>query len=67
MDRIDIHVQVPTVDYEQLTDHRMGEPSSKVRERVEATRERQRARFAGMKELRRMLICIRQKYANFVI
>jgi magnesium chelatase family protein len=51
LDRIDIHIQVPTVDYEKLTDKRMGEPSRKVRDRVEAARERQRARFAGMKEL----------------
>lgn len=48
MDRIDIHIQVPRVDYEKLSDSRTGEPSSKVRERVEAARERQRARFAGV-------------------
>jgi magnesium chelatase family protein len=48
MDRIDIHIQVPTVDYEKLTDKRMGESSKTVRERVEAARERQRQRFAGI-------------------
>jgi magnesium chelatase family protein len=41
MDRIDIHIQVPTVDYEKLTDKRMGESSKTVRERVEGARERQ--------------------------
>jgi magnesium chelatase family protein len=51
MDRIDIHIQVPTVDYEKLTDQRTGEPSRKIRERVEAARERQRARFAGLKDI----------------
>ncbi len=47
MDRIDIHVEVPRVDYNKLTDSRLGEPSEAVRARVEAARERQGARFAG--------------------
>lgn len=45
LDRIDIHVEVPRVDYDKLTDERRGEPSSAIRERVEAARERQRVRF----------------------
>lgn len=28
MDRIDIHIEVPRVEYEKLTDDRMGEPSA---------------------------------------
>jgi len=51
MDRIDIHIQVPRVDYDKLSDKRTGEPSKTVRERVEAARERQRARFAGLKDI----------------
>ncbi|MFP3897199.1 MAG: YifB family Mg chelatase-like AAA ATPase [Anaerolineales bacterium] len=47
MDRIDIHVEVPHVEYEKLTDRQLGEPSASVRKRVEAARERQRARFQG--------------------
>ena len=47
LDRIDIHVDVPRVDYARLTDRRQGEASAAVRARVEAARERQRARFAG--------------------
>ncbi len=47
LDRIDIHVEVPRVDYEKLSSDRMGDPSAKIRERVQAARERQRARFAG--------------------
>lgn len=47
LDRIDIHVDVPRVDYEKLSSDRMGEPSAKIRARVEQARERQRARFAG--------------------
>ncbi len=47
LDRIDIHVEVPRVEYEKLSSDRLGEPSAQVRARVEAARERQRARFAG--------------------
>ena len=47
MDRIDIHVEVPAVKYEKLSDDRLGEPSSVVRQRVEAAREIQRRRFEG--------------------
>ncbi len=47
LDRIDIHVDVPRVAYEKLTDQRLGEASETVRARVEAAREKQRARFAG--------------------
>jgi len=47
LDRIDIHVEVPRVEYEKLTSERLGEPSSAIRARVEGARERQRQRFAG--------------------
>ncbi|MGA7732442.1 MAG: YifB family Mg chelatase-like AAA ATPase [Chloroflexia bacterium] len=45
LDRIDIHIEVPRVDYEKLSDRRLGEPSSTIRARVEAARKRQRDRF----------------------
>jgi len=47
LDRIDIHLDVPRVEYDKLASDRAGEASSVVRQRVEAARERQRARFAG--------------------
>ncbi len=47
MDRIDLHVDVPRVDYEKLSSTQRGEPSAAVRARVEAARERQAQRFAG--------------------
>ncbi len=47
MDRIDIHMQVPRVDYQKLRDMRPGETSANVRAWVEAARERQRIRFEG--------------------
>jgi magnesium chelatase family protein len=47
LDRIDIFIDVPRVDYDKLTNDRLGEPSASVRARVERTREAQRARFSG--------------------
>ncbi|MEL7643363.1 MAG: ATP-binding protein, partial [bacterium] len=46
LDRIDIHIQVPRVEYEKLSDKRTGEPSAVIRERVEAARHVQRERFS---------------------
>jgi magnesium chelatase family protein len=45
LDRIDIHVEVPRVEFEKLADDRVGEPSQDVRQRVEAARQRQRKRL----------------------
>ncbi len=47
MDRIDIHVEVPRVPFEKLRSQRTGEPSEKVRERIEVARTIQRTRFEG--------------------
>jgi magnesium chelatase family protein len=47
LDRIDIHIEVPRVDYQKLTDERMGERSEALRARVERARQAQRRRFAG--------------------
>jgi len=47
LDRIDIHVEVPRVPFEKLSDKRTGESSATVRERIEAARAIQRERFAG--------------------
>ncbi len=46
LDRIDIHVEVPRVPFQKLSDDRRGEPSAAIRARVEAARARQAARFA---------------------
>ncbi len=48
LDRIDIHIEVPRVDFEKLSDSRRGESSDEIRARVEAARQRQRERFAGL-------------------
>ena len=47
LDRIDIQINVPRVEYEKLSGDTVGEPSASIQKRVEAARERQRERFAG--------------------
>ncbi len=48
LDRMDLHVEVPRVEYEKLADSRRGEPSAAIRARVAAARERQRRRFQDL-------------------
>ena len=45
LDRIDIHLEVPTVPYRDLVGAGAEEPSATVRQRVELARVRQRERF----------------------
>jgi magnesium chelatase family protein len=45
LDRIDIHVDVPRVEFEKLTSNRLGEPSRAVRSRVEKARQFQETRL----------------------
>jgi magnesium chelatase family protein len=45
LDRIDIHLEVPALPYRDLAGDPQAEPSAAIRARVEAARERQRARF----------------------
>ena len=47
LDRVDIHIEVPRVEYDKLTDARLGEKSEDIRARVERAREVQRQRFEG--------------------
>ena len=46
LDRIDIHIEVPRVDYEKLSGDRMGETSETIRKRVQAARNIQLPRFS---------------------
>jgi magnesium chelatase family protein len=46
LDRIDIHIEVTPVNFDQLTDHRKAEKSEFIRNRVVAAREIQSARYA---------------------
>ena len=47
LDRIDLHVEVPPVEYDSLADSAPGESSAQVYKRVAAARARQQARYAG--------------------
>jgi magnesium chelatase family protein len=47
LDRIDIHIEVPRVDYEKLSGDRLGETSESIRKRVQAARDIQNQRFSG--------------------
>lgn len=49
LDRIDIHVEVPLIEYEELTSLEAGEPSSEIRERVVVARRIQQERFKAVK------------------
>ncbi len=45
LDRIDIHVEVPSVKYKEMAGGATGETSEKIREQVESARAMQRERF----------------------
>jgi magnesium chelatase family protein len=47
LDRIDIHIEVPRVDYAKLSSDRLGEASANIRQRVQAARQRQLERFSS--------------------
>jgi magnesium chelatase family protein len=49
LDRIDIFVDVPRIDYEKLMDEKTAENSDTVRKRVQAARQIQLDRFSGTK------------------
>ncbi len=47
LDRFDIHLDVPRVEFDKLSERRTGETSALIQARVESARERQRDRFSG--------------------
>jgi len=49
LDRIDIHIEVPAVKYQDLASTVSGEPSASVRQRIQKAREIQQERFKGTK------------------
>ena len=51
LDRIDIHIQVPSVKYKDLSSDSKAETSDTVRSRVMKAREIQIKRFAGLKHI----------------
>ncbi|MBX6324939.1 MAG: YifB family Mg chelatase-like AAA ATPase [Chthoniobacterales bacterium] len=51
LDRIDLHIEVPAVEYRDVTGERAEETSAVVRERIVQARERQRARFKNERKV----------------
>jgi len=47
LDRIDLHIEVPSVKYRALSGKEMGESSATIKNRVNLTRERQQKRFGN--------------------
>jgi magnesium chelatase family protein len=47
LDRIDIHIEVPRVEYDKLSAERRGESSDYIRKRIQIARDRQSARYSG--------------------
>ena len=66
LDRIDIHIEVPAVQYKELRGGAAAEGSEQIRARVLAARERQHARFreAGDRTRGSAKAASRQVYAN---
>lgn len=51
LDRIDIHLEVPAVEYKEISTSSPGEPSTEIKKRVEMARSIQNNRFARRKSV----------------
>ena len=51
LDRIDLHVEVPQVKFQEISAERTGEDSATIRERVVKARIIQQARFANKRTI----------------
>jgi len=51
LDRIDIHIEVPAVNFKELSSERRGEPSKIIQDRVQAAREIQLDRYKKEKAI----------------
>jgi magnesium chelatase family protein len=65
MDRIDIHIDVPAVNYKEMRSSTEPEGSGKIRERVIRTRQKQLDRFAAS-NLREKLYCNAQMHSRHI-
>lgn len=51
LDRIDIHIEVPSLKYKELSEKRLGESSSRIRERAKKARDFQLGRYKSRKRM----------------
>ena len=65
MDRIDIHIDVPAVNYKEMRSTHEPENSATIRERVIRARQKQLARFAASM-LREKLYCNAQMHSRHI-
>jgi len=49
LDRIDLHIELPAIEYKDLTNPALSESSVEIRNRVIQAREKQKERFRGTK------------------
>jgi magnesium chelatase family protein len=57
LDRINIHIEVPRVDYEKLSSDRVGETSESTRKRVQAARDIRHHRFTNSQSTNTDVLC----------
>lgn len=51
LDRIDIHIEVPSLPYKELSSKEAGESSKTIRERINKARKMQLERYSGRKNI----------------
>ncbi len=57
LDRIDIHIEIPRVDYEKLSSNQVGESSEAIRKRVQTARDIQHHRFTNSQSTHTEVLC----------
>lgn len=66
LDRIDIHIEVPRVDYDKLSGDRLGESSESIRGRVQAAKNIQQLRLPIPNQTSSATqTCVLGRYGNF--
>ena len=63
LDRIDLHIEVPSIRYQELASMQPGEDSASIRLVISA-RNVQKARFKGLRKRIATLICVQRKCRN---
>jgi magnesium chelatase family protein len=67
LDRIDIHIEVPSMEYREIVGTHSSEDSKTIRERVRRARERQKERFTGQGNLVNARMSDRQLKAHCLL
>ena len=65
LDRIDLHVEAPAVEYKDLSDNTPAESSATIRDRVVLAREIQQKRFTKSRRVKKVTCNARMSHAQF--